>query len=90
MTMVEASVTGVFKMLLMIIGGMVLLRFIGQLLIAKRNLNEERAFLKSKKESEELRNRTMKNQGKITILNSKKSNQSAHDRVTDIEFEEVN
>jgi len=37
-----ASIQGTFKMILMIIGGAVLLRFLGQLLIVKRNLAEQK------------------------------------------------
>lgn len=88
--MVVASVTGVFKMILMIIGGMVLLRFIGQLLIAKRNLAEEKSFLRQKKEADELKQKSLKNYGKTTIVSagntkSKKSTPS----IEDVDYEDL-
>ena len=88
--MVVASVTGVFKMILMIIGGLVLLRFIGQLLIAKRNLEEERSFLRHKKEADELKRKTFKNFGKTSIMpfNNTKSKKSTS-TVEDVDYEDL-
>jgi len=39
---VEASITGLFRTVLIILGAFVLLRFLGQLMMAKRNMEEER------------------------------------------------
>jgi|688.fasta_scaffold1977229_1 hypothetical protein len=88
--MVFASVTGVFKMILMVIGGLVLLRFIGQLLIAKRNLQEEKNFIRQQRQSEELNRRTRENLGKTSVISSTKSNRKVHSsNIEDVDFEEA-
>ena len=88
--MVFASVTGVFKMILMVIGGLVLLRFIGQLLIAKRNLQEEKSFIRQQRQSEELNRRTRENLGKTSVISSTISNRKDHSsNIEDVDFEEA-
>ncbi len=77
------SVTGLFKTILYIIGGLVLLRFIGQLLIAKRNVAEENALKAQQSQQEKQRRFVEQNKGKVSI--SKSSNQSA----VDVDYEEV-
>ncbi len=82
---VQGSLTGLVKTILMIIGGMVTLRFFGQLMIAKRDLAAQSALKKQKEASEKLKKQTKKNLGKVSV--SKKD-----DSVTaeDVRFEEVN
>ena len=46
---VEASVTGIFRTILIIIGTLALLRFLGRIMIAKRNLEEERSIFKAQR-----------------------------------------
>lgn len=87
--MVVASVTGVFKMILMIIGGLVLLRLIGQLLIAKRNLEEEKTLIRQQRQSEELSKRTRENLGKTTVITSNKRNREETANIEDVDFEDV-
>jgi len=80
----EASVTGVFKTFLLILGVFVALRFIGRLMIAKRNLEEENRLKKERdKFDRELKQKKI-NLGKTSILNSR-SNSS----IEDVDFEEV-
>ncbi len=55
----------------MVIGGLVLLRFIGQLMHAKRNLAEEQELNRKQKAFEKERAEKLKNFGKSTILKSK-------------------
>jgi len=88
--MVAASVTGVFKMVLMIIGGLVILRFIGQLLIAKRNLQEEKSFIRQQHQSEELNRRTRENLGKTSVITSTKVNRKVDSsNIEDVDYEEA-
>lgn len=90
--MVEASVTGVLKTVLIIIGAFVLLRFLGQFMIAKRNMEEERKLNEQQRKSDQERAEKMKKFGKTTILgkmsSGKKSTISAS-HVEDVDFEEI-
>ena len=49
MQIVESSFPSLLRTILFVIGGIVLLRFIGQLMNAKRNLAEEDALMKKKR-----------------------------------------
>lgn len=80
------SITGVFKMILMIIGGLVLLRFVGQLIIAKRNMEEERRLNKEERKFQTERKEKLKTFGKTKII--KKSEVSSN--IQDVDYEEVN
>ena len=79
-----ASIQGTFKMILMIIGGAVLLRFLGQLLIVKRNLAEQKRHEDFQKELERNRSFYKKNTGKINILGKNKPT-----NFQDVDYEEV-
>lgn len=82
---VEASITGLFRTLLIILGAIVLLRFIGQLMQAKRAMEDERRLNeRSRRERDEVQ-KTVRNYGKTRVISSK-------DRTGDVEdvsFEEV-
>lgn len=82
--LVEASISGLIKTVLLIIGAFVLLRFLGQLMIAKRNLEEERQHVKREKDFLKERNQKLKNFGKVTVEKKKRV-----DNVQDVDFEEV-
>jgi hypothetical protein len=87
---VKASITGVFKMILIIIGGIVVLRFIGQLLIAKRNMEEERKLNARQREAENERSEKLKNFGKVNIMGGRNTRSSdLKGDVQDIEYEDV-
>jgi hypothetical protein len=79
-----ASIQGTFKMILMIIGAFVLLRFLGQLMVAKRNLAEQKRHEDFRNELEKQRSFYKKNSGKINILGKKHSS-----NVQDVDYEEV-
>lgn len=79
------SVTGVFKMILMIIGGLVLLRFIGQLMIAKRNMDEERKLNQKDRQFHTDKNEKLKTFGKTKIVHRK----DVKGDVQDVDYEEV-
>lgn len=84
--MVLLAITTVFRTILIIIGVIVLLRFIGQLMNAKRNLEEEREMIKrDKKNQDDVLNAKL-NFGKTTIskVDSKIKNDTDY-----TEFEEV-
>lgn len=79
-----ASIQGTFKMILMIIGAFVALRFIGQLLNAKRNLAEEKRHNDFHRELQKQKSFYKKNTGKINILGKSKSSNAQ-----DVDYEEV-
>jgi type IV secretory pathway VirB3-like protein len=82
--LIQASISGLFKTILMVIGGLVLLRFIGQLMHAKRNIAEEQELNRKQKAFEKERNEKLRNFGKTTI--SKNKNVS---NVEDVSYQEV-
>ncbi|MGV3630842.1 MAG: hypothetical protein ACO1O6_06540 [Bacteroidota bacterium] len=77
------SVSGLFKTVLYIVGAIVLLRFIGQLMIAKRNINEQNAMKEQQSRFDKERRFVEQNKGKVSI--SKSRNSSA----VDVDYEEV-
>lgn len=84
MEVAEASFTGFFKTVLIIIGAFVLLRFLGQLAIAKRNMEAEKEAVQREKDLLRERNRKMKDFGKVTIQKSKPKGD-----VQDVDYEEI-
>ena len=86
-----ASIVGVVKTLLMIAGGFVLLRFIGQFMIAKRDMEEERELNKRQRLADKERSEKFKNFGKTTILGGGKRKRSdlRSDDVQDVDYEEL-
>lgn len=82
--MLTASFTGLVRIILLIIGSMVALRFIGRLMIAKRNLEEERQIVEREKSFQKERNEKMKTFGKTSISKS-----TPNGAVQDVEFEEM-
>lgn len=81
---VQASITGLFKTLLIIIGVLTLLRFLGQLMNAKRNIAEEQALNRQKKSFEKEKARSQVNFGKTKVIN-----REGGVNAEDIDFEEV-
>ena len=89
---IEASVSGIFKTVLMILGAFVLLRFFGQLMVAKRNLAEERQLKAEQDKFDRELKHKKENVGRTSILSSStksaktsKSNSS----IEDIDYEEI-
>ncbi len=87
---VEASIPNAFRTILVIIGAIVLLRFIGQWMNAKRNMEEERRLNKQQREFQNERDKKLKNFGKVNVF-SRKSKNTTHlkGNVEDVDFEEV-
>ena len=83
--MLEASVTGLVRTLLIIIGVFVLLRFLGQLINAKRNMEEERKLNAQQRKLNQEKERKRKNLGKTSIL--KRFQDS--DNIEDVDHEEM-
>jgi hypothetical protein len=88
---IEASVSGIFKTILMILGAFVLLRFFGQFMVAKRNLAAEKELKASQDKYEKELKKKKEMFGRTSILtnsnNSKiKSNTSS---IEDVDFEEI-
>ena len=81
---VQASVTGLIKTTLIIIGAMVVLKFIGQLIRAKRNVSAQNRLKAEEQERDRIRIQYEKNQGKTSIVNRPISN------VEDVDFIETN
>jgi hypothetical protein len=83
--MMILSISGVFKMILMIIGGFVLLRFVGQLLIAKRNMEEERRINEQERKFRAEQKEKLKTFGKTKII----KNKDVKGDVQDVDYEEI-
>lgn len=81
----EASVVGVFRTLLILIGLFIVLRFLGRLATAKRNMDEERALNEEKRKFNAEKERISKNMGKTKISDKSTFNRG----VEDVDFEEV-
>ncbi|MCR9172821.1 MAG: hypothetical protein NXI10_10030 [bacterium] len=86
MTVAEASLTGAIRMILIIIGVLVVLRFLGQLMIAKRNIAEEKELDRQKKAFDAEAKRKKRNLGRTKIIGKR---QTSKDGIEDVDFEEV-
>ncbi len=84
--MFESSIIGVFKTIVFIIGASIIIRFIGRLLIIKRNINDEKDFLNKKRKAEKHKRFVNKNEGKITI----KKSYSKEENYEDVDYKEIN
>jgi hypothetical protein len=86
--MEEASVTGLFRMILILIGAFVLLRFLGQFFMAKNNIANQNDM---KRREEDLANEKAKanrNAGKIKILHEKQG-RGGHEQIIDVDYTDV-
>jgi hypothetical protein len=81
---VTASVSGVLKTILMLLGAMVALKYLGQLLVAKRNIAEQSRFRGEQDEIQKQKADFERNKGKISIVTNVNSND-----VKDIDYEEI-
>ena len=82
---VEASVAGVFRTLLILIGLFMVLRFFGRLASAKRNQDELDALNEEKRKFNAEKERVSNNLGKTKISNEPPKNRD----IEDVDFEEV-
>lgn len=88
--LVTASITGLFKTILISLGAFVLLRFLGQVMMAKRNLEEERRLNRNKRAFEDERALKLRNFGKVNILGVTGKNRKSKSNAEDVEYEEIN
>lgn len=82
----EASLTGFFKTILILIGVLVVLRFLGRLMIAKNNLEKEREMLQRERDFQRERKDKLRNFGKVSVIGKKNSTKGT---VEDVDFEEI-
>ena len=81
---VTASVSGVLKTILMLLGAMVVLKYLGQLMVAKRNIAEQSRFREEQDKIQKQKSHFEQNKGKISIVrNVNLSN------VKDVDYEEM-
>lgn len=83
---VESSATGLFRTLLVIGGVLFLLHFLGQFMIAKRNVEGERKQNQNQQNFNYKKRPKNKSEGKIKILGKNISNKSD---IQDVDFEEL-
>ncbi|NRA12994.1 MAG: hypothetical protein HRT57_13655 [Crocinitomicaceae bacterium] len=86
MVIAEASVTGLIRMLLLIVGAFVLLRIVGQWLNNKNNSDESKRQKESKKRFEQEKKRKKQSLGKTNVL---RQDPSKDNDFEDVDFEEI-
>ena len=86
MTVSEASIIGLFKMIFIIIGALIVLRFVGQLMNAKRNIHDEQKMNDSQKRFNSEKKRKKEHLGKTQVLGKDQNNGND---IEDVEFEEI-
>lgn len=82
----QSSIVGLFKTLMIIIGVFVLLRFLGQVMNAKRNMDEERVLNSQSRKVEKERAEKLQNFGKTRLKND---SNKGNNNIEDVEYEEV-
>jgi hypothetical protein len=87
----EASITGLFRTLLIIVGVIALLRFLGRLMIAKRNMDAERVMSAEQRSAEKTKRESQHKFGKTSIIKdvSKSKTPTNYGDVEDVDFEEM-
>lgn len=76
-----------FKNILIILGAIVLVRFIGQLLRAKRAYNEQEQRKKREREVQKQKDFVKKNEGKVFVI--PKDTKGSSSDVEDVSYEDV-
>ena len=66
-----------------------LLRFLGQLMMAKRNMEEERKINERQRAFEKERSQKLRNFGKVNILARTKRKTGISDQAEDVDYEEI-
>jgi len=73
------TIVGALKMVLMLIGGFIVLRFVGQLMSAKRNMEHERQLNEESRRFEKEKAEKLKTFGKTTVLKDKAKTTNTQD-----------
>lgn len=81
------SVTGLVRTILILIGVVVVLRFLGQLMQAKRNMAAQEQFKQQQAMQNKQKQYVTKNEGKTSVI--PKDLHGKTGRVVDVDFEEV-
>ena len=84
--MVEASFPSLIRTILILIGVFVVIRFLGQMMNAKRNMAEQESMKEREENLRKAREQTARNLGKTTILKNGKRNSGD---IEDVDFEEI-
>lgn len=80
--MIFLSVTGTVRMILIIIAVFVIIRFIGRLMIAKRNMDEERKYHQNNDRYKRAKENSEREKGKINVVDKYRD-------AEDVDYEEV-
>ncbi|MFT5858823.1 MAG: divalent metal cation (Fe/Co/Zn/Cd) transporter [Flavobacteriaceae bacterium] len=81
----EAFIPGAFRMIAIIIGVFIIVRYIGQLMNAKRNVNEQAADAEQRENIKRAQEHSRQNLGKTNVIGKNKGSND----VEDVDFEEV-
>ncbi len=82
----EASVNGLIRTVFIIIGIIAALRFIGKILIAKRESDKAKDIERLQREIEKAKKISQENTGKTSIH---RRNERSGEKVLDVDFEEI-
>jgi ABC-type transport system involved in Fe-S cluster assembly fused permease/ATPase subunit len=85
---VEASITGLFKTIFIIIGVVVFFRFIGRLMIVKRQMEAERKMNAESNKTQKERAQKLKNFGKVSVISKEDKRKPNYSKVEDVNYEE--
>ena len=83
--LVEASIPGLLRTIIIVAAVLLLLRFIGQVMNAKRNMDAERRMNEDRRKAEQEKEQKKRDFGKTNILD--KSGKGV--TTEDVDFEEV-
>lgn len=81
--MILLSITGAFRTILIVIAVFVILRYVGQILSAKRNMSEDQRHREERDALKKAKEESERNKGKIHVV------QGNQPDVVDVDFEEV-
>lgn len=81
--MIFLSIPGTLRMILIIIAVFVIVRFIGRILLAKRNLDEERRYNQNNENFRKEKEQSEREKGRTKVVNK------GYTDAEDVDFEEV-
>lgn len=81
--MIFLSIPGTLRMILIIIAVFVIVRFIGRILVAKRNLDEERRYNQNNENFRKEKERSEREKGRTKVMGK------GYTEAEDVDFEEV-
>jgi uncharacterized protein YxeA len=81
--MIFLSIPGTLRMILIIIAVFVIVRFVGRIMLAKRNLDEERRYNQNNENFRKEKERSEREKGRTKVMNK------GYTDAEDVDFEEV-